>query len=221
MKKIKISSLLFWGYIAFIYLSFVGFLIYLGFKVKNYKDSKPKEIYFLKDYSNVMPVKKFDTLTVKSAKELDIVKIQDTFIVASNGELNVTQIGNSLIIGSGDKIGVVSGNSNLILKINSDLSVSAKGLKNLTVIGDSVELQLSAGYLDKLVLKMTNSKVNVGAAKIDKIVLNIVHTNFNLASVGVKEITGWADSTSLIAAVRILGSKINVKGGAKVSTNKK
>ncbi len=221
MKKVKISSLLFWGYIIFLYLSFVGFLIYLTFNVKQIDKNKFKDINLLKGYSEVVPVKQFDTLMVKSASELDIISVNDTFVVAANGDLNVTQIGKKVIVQTGNKLAAVCGNPDLVLIIGNDMEVSAKGLENLTIIGDSVDLKLSAGNLDNLILKMSNSKVNVGAAKINKIVLNIKHTTFNLASVGVKEITGWADSTSLIAAVRIWGSKISVKGGAKISTNKK
>ncbi len=221
MRKVKISSLLFWAYLIVVYISFVGLLVYLTFNVKQIDKSKFKNINLLKDYSNVVPVKKFDTLMVKSASELDIIRVNDTFVVAANGDLNVTQIGKKVIVQAGNKLAAVCGDPDLVLIIGNDMEVSAKGLENLTIIGDSVDLKLSAGNLDKLMLDMKNSQVNVGAAKINKIVLNLKHTTFNLASVAVKEVTGWADTSSLIAAVRILGSKIDVKGGAKLATNKK
>ncbi len=218
-KKIKISNLIFWGYLAVAYLAILIGLIFITFRAKKFVEHKPQ--FKLGKYTNVIQIQPFDTLYLKGYTKLVVKYYPDTNLLAFNGQVQIQQNRNSLFINQGNDIELFTSKKHLVIDCGGNLDMVASKIDDIVIKGKDVHLSFAAGNLNKLNLNFINSVIDLAATSINTIDLNVKNTRINVASMTVKKVVGYADSSSILSMVHLFRTKIKLKGGAKVEAKKK
>ena len=217
-NKIKISNLIFWGYLAVLYVAIIIGLVILTLNAKNFVRHKPE--FKLGKYTNVIQLRPFDTVYLKGYTKLVLKYYPDTNLLAFNGQVQIEQRDKSLYINEGNDIELFTSKKKVVVNCGGNLDMVAGNVEDITINGKDAHLSFAAGNLKKLKLAFENSVLDLAATSIKTIVLDVKNTRVNVASMTVRKVEGYADSTSILSMVHLFNTKISLKGGAKVESKK-
>ncbi len=215
MKRIKISSILFWGYLLFVYLVFVGILVYYGVKVR----TNPPEVD-LSDYHSAIKIQPVDTLVIQGDADIVIQYKEDVNMLAFNDTMSFNQNNKTLYLPDGADVKLVIGKPGLVIVVDSTADIAFGALENVELIANGASIDLASGRLERLSVSAENSDIELAVPFVKTIELDLHSSKMQIASVKVKSISGFADSLSTVEVAKISSGKVDVSGGANVSVNR-
>ncbi len=214
MKKRKTSNIIFWTYLIFVYLSFIGALVFFSFNLQKESASDID----LSGYSSVINVQPFDTLVLRQDGDIMLKYSPDTNLVAFNSSLDFRQTGKTLELLSWDgNTAIVTGDEHLVVVADSvSIGIASAGFNDLQIIARNAKVDIASGSIKHLTVTAYDSDFDIALAMLKKLQVDLHNSAMDVATVSVRNIEGYADSLSVIRAEQLFDVDIDIHGGGQV-----